>query len=42
MARRLLDPLPAGLRPETQHQERFWNALRWGGAGLILGWLLGR
>ena len=42
MARRLLDPLPAVLRPESQQQERFWRVLRWGGAGLILGWLLGR
>lgn len=42
MVRRLLDPLPAGLRPETHNQEKFWSWLRWGGAGLILGWLLSR
>ncbi len=40
LAQRLLDPLPAGLLPSSRHGERFWSALRWGGLGLLLAWLL--
>lgn len=40
LAQRLLDPLPAGL--QASDQERFWSILRWGGAGLLLAWLLQR
>lgn len=41
MAQRLLDPLPVGLRA-SQGGERFWCILRWGGAGMLLAWLLQR
>lgn len=40
LAQRLLDPLPDGLLPSSRHGERFWSALRWGGLGLLLAWLL--
>jgi len=40
LARRLLDPLPEALLPESRHADRFWSALRWGGGGLLLSWLL--
>ncbi|MEA5440975.1 hypothetical protein [Cyanobium gracile] len=40
LAQRLLDPLPDGLLPSSRHSERFWSALRWGGLGLLLAWLL--
>jgi hypothetical protein len=40
LAKRLLDPLPDGLLPSSRHGERFWSALRWGGLGLLLAWLL--
>ena len=40
LAQRLLDPLPTALLPSTRHGERFWSALRWGGLGLLLAWLL--
>lgn len=42
MAQRLLDPLPAALRPVDQGAEWFWRGMRWGGAGLILAWWLQR
>jgi hypothetical protein len=42
LIQRLLDPLPAGLRPQGQGAERFWRALRWGTPALLLGWWLGR
>ena len=42
LAQRLLDPLPEGLRSNRQGSERFWQALRWGGLGLMLAWLLQR
>jgi hypothetical protein len=42
MAQRLLDPLPASLRPPDQQAEGFWRALRWGGAGFLLAWWLAR
>ena len=40
LAQRLLDPLPNALLPSSRHGERFWSALRWGGLGLLLAWLL--
>jgi hypothetical protein len=40
LAQRLLDPLPDALLPSSRHGERFWSALRWGGLGLLLAWLL--
>lgn len=40
LAQRLLDPLPEALLPSTRHGDRFWSALRWGGLGLLLAWLL--
>jgi hypothetical protein len=42
LAQRLLDPLPVGLRAPGQAADLFWRALRWGGGGLLLGWLLQR
>ncbi|MFN6133935.1 MAG: hypothetical protein ACK46L_13720 [Synechococcaceae cyanobacterium] len=42
LAQRLLDPLPIGLRAPGQAAELFWQGLRWGGAGLLLGWILQR
>lgn len=41
LAQRLLDPLPQGLRAGPEG-ERFWLILRWGGAGMLLAWLLQR
>ncbi|MBM5796958.1 MAG: hypothetical protein FJ060_02145 [Cyanobacteria bacterium K_Offshore_0m_m2_072] len=41
LAQRLLDPLPQGLRVAAEG-ERFWLILRWGGAGMVLAWWLGR
>jgi|LakMenEpi03Aug12_release.lakeMendotaPanAssembly.Ray.scaffolds.fasta_scaffold49212_7 hypothetical protein len=41
IAQRLLDPLPAGLAARGDG-ERFWRLLRWGGAGMVLAWLLQR
>ena len=40
LAQRLLDPLPAKLRLPELKRERFWLILRWGGAGLLAGWVL--
>ena len=40
LAQRLLDPLPEALLPSRRHGEMFWSALRWGGLGLLLAWLL--
>ena len=40
IAQRLLDPLPAALRPADRGAERFWEALRWGGVGILLAWWL--
>ncbi len=40
LGQRLLDPLPRSLRTEQSGGEWFWRALRWGGAGLVLAWLL--
>ena len=42
LAQRLLDPLPLALRAPGQEAVRFWQALRWGGGGLLLGWILQR
>ncbi|MEI7951422.1 MAG: hypothetical protein WCH37_01910 [Synechococcaceae cyanobacterium ELA182] len=43
MAQRLLDPLPEGLCcTSRRNTESFWQALRWGGLGLLLAWLLQR
>jgi hypothetical protein len=42
LAQRLLDPLPVGLRAPGQAADIFWRALRWGGGGLLLGWILQR
>jgi len=41
LVRGLLQTLPPALQPQTSFEESFWRALRWGGAGLILGRLLG-
>ena len=41
LAQRLLDPLPLGLRTPVA-AERFWVIMRWGGAGMLLAWLLRR
>jgi len=41
IAQRLLDPLPEGLVIRGDG-ERFWRLLRWGGAGMVLAWLLQR
>lgn len=40
LAQRLLDPLPESLMSSSRHGDRFWSALRWGGLGLLLAWLL--
>lgn len=40
-ARRLLDPLPTGLRNPDLTQERFWRILRWSGVGMLLAAWLG-
>jgi hypothetical protein len=40
LSQRLLDPLPRGLTPPDQGSRLFWQALRWGGMGLLLTWLL--
>ncbi len=40
LAQRLLDPLPESLLPSDRHGARFWSALRWGGGGVLLAWLL--
>ncbi len=40
LSQRLLDPLPAELTPADQGSQLFWRALRWGGLGLLLAWLL--
>lgn len=40
LAQRLLDPLPEALLPRGRQSDRFWTALRWGGLGLLLAWLL--
>ena len=42
LARRLIDPLPQALLPEGRHAEIFWQALRWGGAGMVVAVLLRR
>jgi hypothetical protein len=42
LAQRLLDPLPAALRAPGSDGERFWQALRWGGIGMLIAWWLGR
>lgn len=40
LAQRLLDPLPPELHSPDHQAQRFWQALRWGGLGLLLAWLL--
>jgi hypothetical protein len=42
LGQRLLDPLPKPLRAATGQGEWFWRALRWGGSGMLLAWLLNR
>jgi len=42
LTQRLLDPLPRALRTSDQGADRFWQALRWGGSGMVLAYLLGR
>jgi hypothetical protein len=42
LSQRLLDPLPEPLRASGLQANRFWNALRWGGCGMVLAQLLGR
>ena len=41
LVRGLLQTLPPPLQPESPFEELFWTVLRWGGAGLLLGRLLG-
>lgn len=41
LAQRLLDPLPQGLR-NSDDAGGFWRLVRWGGAGMLLAWLLQR
>ena len=42
LVQRLLDPLPVAFQAPGQDVVLFWRALRWGGAGLLLGWILQR
>jgi hypothetical protein len=42
LSQRLLDPLPETLRASNQGADRFWNAVRWGGCGMVLAHVLGR
>ena len=42
LAQRLLDPLPEALQAPGQEALLFWRVLRWGGAGMLLAWLLQR
>ncbi|MEY4430716.1 MAG: hypothetical protein RLZZ533_652 [Cyanobacteriota bacterium] len=40
LAQRLLDPLPAALQGSPWSERWLWQALRWGGPGLLLAlWL---
>ena len=40
LAQRLLEPMPAPLRSSNWQETALWQALRWGGVGLLLGvWL---
>ena len=41
LAQRLLNPLPPGLKTASDG-EHFWTLVRWGGAGMLLAWLLQR
>ena len=40
LGERLLETKPAGWNEPTKRGSLFWNGLRWGGAGFILGWWL--
>jgi len=42
LGQRLLDPLPKPLRAGNGQEEWLWKALRWGGGGIVLAWLLNR
>jgi hypothetical protein len=42
LGQRLLDPLPKPLRAGNGQEEWLWKALRWGGGGMVLAWLLNR
>lgn len=42
LSQRLLDPLPEALRGSGRGADRFWMALRWGGGGMVVAYLLGR
>jgi hypothetical protein len=42
LGQRLLDPLPKPLRAGNGQEEWLWTALRWGGGGMVLAWLLNR
>lgn len=42
LAQRLLDPLPVSLRASGGGAELFWRAVRFGGGGVVLAWLLMR
>jgi hypothetical protein len=40
LAQRVLDPMPAPLRPSNWLETSFWTGLRWGGVGMLLAlWL---
>ena len=41
LSQRLLEAMPDELMP-VAGGERFWRLLRWGGAGMLLAWLLQR
>jgi hypothetical protein len=40
LAQRALDPLPLALQPQEGAIALFWRVLRWGGLGMMVGWLL--
>ncbi|MEB3173365.1 MAG: hypothetical protein VKL97_05825 [Cyanobacteriota bacterium] len=41
LSQRLIEAMPPELMPAAG-SERFWRMLRWGGAGMLLAWLLQR
>ena len=42
LGQRLLETKPEGWTPPSSRGSLFWNGLRWGGAGFIIGWWLKR
>ena len=41
LAQQLIDPPPVGWDAPELSGKTFWNGLRWGGAGIVLAWILG-